>query len=410
MRFYDTLAQSFDAIKTNGFRAGVTIFIIALGITSLVGVLTAIDGIKQGMSESFTSLGANTLRVRNWDAKTQNQRRGERRESYPPIDYREYQAFKTEFSDKAIVGVTQNQGSIFTATYGEQKTNNNIALRGVDESFPKISKFEIFEGRHINVEDVGLARNVIAIGSDVNKRLFPNTTGIGKIITVGQNKYKVIGVYKSLGASSMNEGDRFVNIPVSTLRNHFQNVGSFNINVFVEDPAQIDYYESEIIGAFRRVRGLKVTEKENFSVTKSDAFVAQIMQNLSVLTVSAQVIALITLLGASVALLNVMLVSVTERTSEIGLRKAMGATSQSIRTQFLGEAVVICQFGGLIGIVLGLGLGNLLSVLLLKSTFVVPWLWILVGILACFFVGMASGYYPAWKASKVDPIISLRYE
>ena len=220
--------------------------------------------------------------------------------------------------------------------------------------------------------------------------------------------YKVIGVYDKVGTSSMSGGDKIVVVPISTLRNHYKYIRSLMLNAYVEDASRMDYYMDEARGQFRLTRKLRPSQPDNFSVTKSDAFVENFMENMQVLTISAQVIALITLLGASVALLNVMLVSVTERTNEIGLRKAMGATRNSIMLQFLIEAIVICQLGGLLGIALGLGIGNIISTQAFNSSLVVPWTWLFIGLFACFLVGIGAGLYPARKAAKVDPIESLR--
>ena len=410
MQIRQSLFQSLDAVRANWFRAGVTIFIIALGITALVGVLTSIDGIRAGMVSSFSRMGANTLNIRNWssDVQTGNQR-GRRRKYFPPITFREYQEFKERFASTSIVGGEGYGGSGLTAKYLDRETNQDMRLIGVDENYLKTARYEILEGRSIVADDVKLARNFAVVGHEVKTRLFPNESAIGKIITIKKHKYKVIGVYEKVGNSSMGGQDKVVTVPISTLRNHESYLGSLTLNLYVDDPLELEFITQEATGAFRLVRDLRPTEENDFSVTRSDSFVDRAMESLSVLTVTAQIIALITLLGASVALLNVMLVSVTERTNEIGLRKALGATNKNIRQQFLFEAVTICQIGGLLGIVLGLLVGNLVSTLLLKGSFVVPWAWLIIGLVACFLVGIASGYYPAHKASRVDPIESLRH-
>ncbi len=409
MKLLQSIYQSLDAIRANFLRAGVTIFIIALGITALVGVLTSIDGIRAGMVSSFSRMGANTLNIRNWSADLQSEQRGRRRKYFPPVTFRQYKEFKDKFGSIAIVGGEGYGGSGLTAKYMERETNQDMSLRGVDENYLKTARYEILEGRSIVEDDVNLGRNFAVIGHEAKMRLFPNESAIGKIVTIKKHKYRIIGVYDKVGNSSMGGQDKVVTVPISTLRNHESYLGSLTINIYVDDPLEIDYITEEAIGTFRLVRDLWPTDENDFSVTRSDSFVDRAMESLQVLTVSAQIIALITLLGASVALLNVMLVSVTERTNEIGLRKALGATNKNIRQQFLFEAVTICQLGGLLGIVLGLLAGNIVSKFLLKGDFVVPWMWLFIGVVACFFVGVVSGYYPAYKASKVDPIESLRH-
>jgi len=411
MKAIQNFFQALEAMRANLFRASVTIFIIALGITALVGVLTSIDGIKKGMRSSFSRLGANTLRIQNWSSDIESgNRRGQRRQYYPRITYREYQEFKEDFIDLAIVSVEGRGGGGLKVKYQNEETNQDVDLIGIDENYPQTARYNILEGRFIIEDDVKWGRNVIVLGYDIAEKLFPFESAIGKVVSVNQNMYKVIGVYERIGTSSLGSQDKIVTIPITTLRSHNPNLGSLNVNIFVDDPTRIEYLSEEATGAFRLVRNLDIREENNFSVTKSDAFVEQIMENLKVLTLSAQIVAFITLLGASVALLNVMLVSVTERTNEIGLRKALGATERTIRQQFLIEAILICQLGGILGIILGLLIGNLVSTFLLKGSFVVPGLWLLSGLIACFFVGITSGFYPAWKASRVDPIESLRHE
>ncbi|MEM9723173.1 MAG: ABC transporter permease [Bacteroidota bacterium] len=410
MQFRQNISQSLEAIRANWLRAGVTIFIIALGITALVGVLTSIDGIREGMVSSFSRMGTNTLSIKNWSSDLQaGNQRGRRRKYYPPVTFREYKEFKEKFSSLSIVGGEGFGGSALTAKYLDRETNQDIRLRGIDENYMKTARYEITEGRGIIEDDLNLARNLAVIGDEVKQRLFPNESPIGKIVTIKKHKYKIVGVYDKVGSTSMGGQDKVVTVPLSTLRNHESYLGSLTINLFVDDPLQLEYITEEATGTFRLVRDLRPTEDNDFAVIRSDSFVDQAMDSLQVLTVSAQIIALITLLGASVALLNVMLVSVTERTNEIGLRKALGATKRTIRMQFLFEAITICQLGGLLGIVLGLLAGNLVSTLLLKGDFVIPWFWLIVGVISCFVVGVFSGLYPAIKASNVDPIESLRH-
>jgi len=411
MNIRQNIGQSLAGMRSNLFRASVTIFIIALGITALVGVLTSIDGIKEGFRSSFSRLGANTLRIENWSSEVQSDnRRGRKRQYYPPITYREYEAFKEDFSHSAIVSVEGRGGNGLTVKYREEETNQDVSLMGVDENYPLTSRYEILEGRFIIEDDIRWARNVAVIGYEIAEKLFPYQSAIGKVVTVGKDMYKVVGVYDKIGSSSLGNQDKIVTIPITTLRSHDPSLGSLTINLYTADPTRVGYLTEEATGAFRLVRNLDVREENDFSITKSDAFVERIMENLKVLTLSAQIIAFITLLGASVALLNVMLVSVTERTNEIGLRKALGATERNIRQQFLMEAVMICQLGGIMGIIFGLVVGNIVSTFLLQGGFVVPWVWLFIGLFACFVVGIASGFYPAWKASRVDPIESLRHE
>ncbi|MEL6631660.1 MAG: ABC transporter permease [Bacteroidota bacterium] len=410
MKFLLNLNQSLDAIRSNLFRAGITIFIIALGITALVFVRTSIDGMKYGLGASFSSLGANTFRVKNRATSVRFGRRGKQaRQRFPDITYRDAMEFKTAFEGIAPVSVTGSGGGANQAKYLDRETNPNISIEGTDENYLQTSRYNVVEGRFISADDVELAKNVVVLGYEVKELLFPFESPVGKFITIKGAKYKVIGVLESMGTTGMSSLDRRVVTPISTLRNKASNLGSLTLNVYVENPEQMEGYMSEATGAFRVIRGLTPRESNNFAVDRSDVWIGQLLENFQVITLAAQIIALITLLGASVALLNVMLVSVTERTTEIGLRKSLGASSSNILSQFLWEAIVICQIGGLLGILLGILGGNIVGNLLFEGTFVIPWSWIIVGLISCFVVGILSGFYPAWKAARVDPIVALRH-
>ncbi|GAB4408295.1 MAG: ABC transporter permease [Bacteroidia bacterium] len=410
MRFYLNITQSLDSIRANIFRAGVTIFIIALGITALVVVMTSIEGIKAGMSESFSSLGSNTFRIENRSSQiTIGGSRGRRPKAFPPITYREAQAFQEQFGPGVPVSITGSGGSISQVKYQQTETNPNIQLIGTDQHYLKTARFTVLEGRSISSEDVALARNVVVLGHEVKEKLFPFEFAPGNYVNVDGNIYKVIGVFERMGTTGMSGADRSVVVPISTLRSKVPSLGSLTLNVFVEDANGMEAAMAEARGRFRAIRGLRLELPDNFSVAKSDEFVSQLIQQLGAVTLSATFIALITLLGASVALLNVMLVSVTERTNEIGLRKALGATRGHIQGQFLWEAIVICQLGGVLGVLMGVIGGNIVSNLAFKGTFVVPWGWMFIGLFACFVVGLGSGFYPAWKAARVDPIRALQH-
>jgi putative ABC transport system permease protein len=409
--FWENVRQAFHAIRSNLLRAGITILIIAFGILSIVGVLTSIDSIKYWMASSFTTLGANTFKIQNRQGNFRIGGARTKKIQYPEISFIEAQQMKEKLQSLQIptnINAVANQAG--KAKYLNFVTNNNIMIKGTDENFLVVEGYKIAQGRSITQEDVEFGRNVVVIGSDVEDKIFPGINPLDKIIYLDKRPFKVIGVLEKRGTSFGGSGDKVAIIPVTSMRKSFiDNKRSYTINAFVENPEEIDYYIQVATGLFRNIRKLKPNEDNNFLAVKSDSFVESLMENLALLTLSATAIALITLFGASIGLMNIMLVSVTERTKEIGLRKALGATQNHILLQFLVEAVVICQLGGLMGTMLGIAIGNLIGAFL-GNEFMIPWNWVILSFLICFVVGVISGIYPARKAAQLDPIEALRYE
>jgi putative ABC transport system permease protein len=300
--------------------------------------------------------------------------------------------------------------ALATLKYQSQKTNPNIFVFGVDENYLITNGYKLSMGRNFSAHDIQYGTHGVIIGSSIKNELFPETNPIDKIISVGSGKYRVIGVLEEKGSSIGFSADKNAFIPLTNARQYFANSEpNFLINVMTNNPQDLDPAIGEATGLFRIIRGDKVGTSASFEITRSDNLSQLLIDNLSKVTISATVIGLITLLGAAIGLMNIMLVSVTERTREIGIRKAIGAAASTIRNQFLIEAVVICQLGGILGIILGIIIGNLVGKLV-GGGFIIPWLWMSVGIGLCIVVGLVSGIYPAYKAAKLDPIESLRYE
>lgn len=411
MQLLTHIYQSIDAIKANLLRALLTIIIIGLGITALVVVQTSISGMKSSLLGSFSTLGTNTFQIVNRSGSVRVQGRRKRQKRYPVVDFDQAMEFKENFADVAPVSVSARGNFAATIRSGTEQTNPNVNVLGVDENYLITARYSVAEGRALTEDDVSQARKVVVLGSAIKTKIFPFSSCIDKKVTIDGEFYTVIGAFDEMGTSGSSGGDKIVVIPVTTLRASSPDPNrNYTINVYVNDLGTIEYTMEEAKGRFRLIRKLGPRDSNDFELEKSDAFVEELLTDIEVLTWSAMAIAIITLIGASVALLNVMLVSVTERTNEIGIRKAMGATKKGIMTQFLTEAVVICQMGGVAGIIFGLIIGNAISVFALNSSFVAPWLWIFIGLVACVVVGVASGLYPAWKAARVDPIESLRHE
>lgn len=391
-------------------RAVLTILIIGFGIMALVGILTAIDSIKGSISNQFATMGANTFTIESRGMNVHLGNKQYRRKNYAYISYRQAREFKERFNFPAITAISVYASGTATVKQKSKKTNPNVTVMGTDENYPLTAGYEVSEGRYFSAQEIEMNRNFVVIGKDVEKKIFEKgESAIGKVISIGSGKFKIIGILKEKGSSVMGN-DNICLLPYSVVRQYFSRPNmNYSISVTPQSITQYELTVGQAESLFRIIRNLHVTDESDFNITKSDNLAKMLIENIKYVTIAATIIGMVTLFGAAIGLMNIMLVSVTERTREIGIRKAIGAKRSFIKQQFLFEAILICQYGGVVGIVLGIIVGNIVS-LILKSAFIIPWHWMVAGILLCTVVGLVSGIFPAIKASKLDPIIALRYE
>ena len=408
----EIIKQALLSVRANMLRSVLTLLIIAVGITALVGILAAIDSFVYSLSDNLSSLGANSFSIYPKGQALKNNRRGMHNKVGEVITLDQAMNFKERATVNGKVSIEVVGVQSTTVKYNEEKTNPTIPVTGIDENYMAVNSFTVAEGREFSENEYITGANKAMIGQDLVKTLFQNKAekAIGEEILVGNIKYKVVGVLGSKGSSLNSSADKNVLVPLLNVRRHYASGESnHKITVSVFDAMDIDNATSQSIGLFRAIRKLPLSENDDFEIFKSDGLVDMIKENTTNIRLGTIVIGLMTLLGAAIGLMNIMLVSVTERTKEIGICKALGATRRSILTQFLAEAILICQLGGLVGVFFGVLIGFGVSKLM-GGTFHVPWLWIFGGIVTCFIVGLVSGLYPAMKAAKLDPIESLRYE
>jgi putative ABC transport system permease protein len=413
MGLMENVRIALRSVRSNLLRAILTLLIIAIGIMSLVAILTAVDSVAATISKDFSSIGANSFDIkRSGDGGFGGRRRGRNSKRGPYFTYRQAADFKEKYTFPSTVSLSFRGTGLGTVKYKGEDSNPNIDIMGADENYLTLEGYEIEQGRYFTTTEANSGRNICVLGQDIVKSLFDGKTGkaLGEIVNVGNLKYKIVGVLAAKGSGFDGGSDRIVIIPLFTAKSVYGIKNrSYNIKVSTKEAQDMDAAIAAATPVLRNIRRLKVGEENDFETSKSDGLLDVLAEQQGYLRAAAIIIGIITLLGASVGLMNIMLVSVTERTREIGVRKALGATSRNILTQFLIEAIVICQMGGLVGVFLGIVAGNAVASAA-EGTFIIPWVWVIISLIICLVVGLASGIYPALKASKLDPIEALRYE
>lgn len=428
MKTADSISLSYNTIKNNRLRTVITVIIIALGIMALISIITAVEAVNQSLTQSFSTMGANAFSIRykermirfgggpdnGGETKKTNRNALRRRKSSEgkKITYDEARAFKKNYSFPAKVGIALSGPNNIIVNTGAKKSNPDVRITGGDENYLLLNGYELAYGRNFSEMDVETGRGVCIVGNAVAEKLYGSNTekAIDKIISAGSNKYRIIGVLKDKGSSAFMNADKVIITTYNNIRRIYGSEGkSYNIAVMVPDLKMMDVAVGEAKGAFRPVRKLDIKEEDNFYIDKSDSIAQSLITNLGFLKYATLAIALITLIGAAIGLMNIMLVAVNERTKEIGLIKSLGGKAAEIRAQFLWESILISLMGAAAGILAGILLGNVVA-MLVNTGFVVPWNWVIVGVIVCTLVGLLAGLYPAQKASRLDPITALRYE
>ncbi len=401
--------EALSSIKSNKLRVGLTAAIISIGISSLVGILTSIDGIQNSVSNSFSELGSNTFFIRSV-RNDRGKESGVIKKNYPIIKYREALEFISRYDGSGVSSIKTRVTPIAELKYKSQITNPNVVVDAGDPNYLITNQKDLISGRNFTQNENMNGSFVVIIGSGVKSTLFINNEDpINKFISARGNKFKVIGVLNEQGSSIGPGGDNLIIIPIETSRK-LKPTSRYEISVLVNDLEKLSNEIDYSRGLFKLIRRDQIGSDDSFEIEKNESLDERLGEISGYLKIGGFTIGFITLLGASIGLMNIMLVSVTERTREIGIRKSIGATPNIIKYQFLLESILICLIGGFGGVILGMLFGNIVTIYVGGGNFIIPWLWIIISLILSTLVGILSGYLPAKKASELDPIESLRFE
>ena len=398
---------AFSSLSANKLRSSLTVLGIAVGVFSVIGVMTLIDGMRGSIETGLNVLGANSFQI----------------SKFPPISFSDWNRFRNRrdvtyavanrfkdlMGESAKVNLQIGRGGQ-TVIFRDRRTNPNVRLIGTDENYVTAFNFDIVAGRNLGADDVEYGRPVCLLGSDVTLKIFPDEEAVGKLIRINGQNYTIVGLLAPKGSSFGGSPDALVVTPISRfLAVYGRAYRSISMNVQAPSQAELSATQEKAVGMMRLVRGLHPEDLNDFELFSNESLIEAFNKIADVVAAGALIISAIALLASGVGVMNIMLVSVTERTKEIGIRKSIGAKKRSIMLQFLSEAVALSLIGGVAGVAVGVGGGNTVAYLM-NTAITFPWLWAGIGLAVCGGIGVIFGLYPAWKAASLDPIEALRYE
>ncbi|HMT11301.1 MAG TPA: ABC transporter permease [Ignavibacteria bacterium] len=411
MNLKEALISALNSIRGNKLRASLTLLGIVIGVFSIIGVMTLLDALQKGIDSGLSQLGTSTFQVQKWPATfVSGPGKWRKYEKRKPITIEEGYRLKELAVQPKLVGLEDWSGGK-TVKYGSGQTNPSFQLGGVTTEFLPANNHTLSEGRFFTEEEVKSTRNIAVVGMEVVDKLFPFTSPLDKEIEIDGNRFTIVGVLTAKGENLGQSQDNIVLIPLYTMDKIYgvRKDRSINITVSAYSKAQLDETTEEVIGLMRQIRKVPPGEENDFEIWSNESLVREANNFTVYFKYGAGVISFISLIAAGIGIMNIMLVTVTERTKEIGIRMAIGAKRSNILTQFLFEAILLCELGGLIGIAVGIGAGNLLGAIF-HFPVSIPYDWVMIGLIVCSLIGILFGTYPAFKAAKLNPIDALRYE